>query len=168
MSLTQYKIPAICLVAGLCGGVVVAKYTLPPKTVTKTETKIQIQEKIVYQDRIVKEQGPVRITTKTVTVPGPAGPTVTVEKVVEKDKVTTVIVNQGGVDTTTKMDEKTSKTVDARSWLALEGVAGIAPGTGRWAGSGAATMRVFGPLWAGVGIIKADTWYFGPAARWEF
>jgi hypothetical protein len=163
-----WMIYVLCVVGGTAGGIAIAKYTLPPKTVTKTETVVQVVEKIVYRDNIVKEQGPVRIVTKTTTVPGPAGPTVTVEKIVEKEKIVTVTVREGAAATDTKVEDRTSKTVDARSWLALEGMAGIDPGTGRWAGSGAATMRILGPLWLGAGVIKAEAWYFGPAARWEF
>lgn len=159
---------AACALGGLVLGVVVAKYTLPPKTITKTETKIQVVEKIVYRDNIVKEQGPVRVVTRTKTVPGPAGPTVEVEKIVEREKVVTVTVREGTSDTATKVEEKTSKTVDNRSVFALGGVGGMDLSTGRWAFSGDATMRVIGPLWLGVGVIKADSWFFGPAARIEF
>jgi hypothetical protein len=159
---------ALVALAGLVLGIVIAKYTLPPKTITKTETKVQVVEKIVYRDNIVKEQGPVRIVTKTTTVPGPAGPTVTVEKVVEKEKIVTVTVREGASATDTKVSEKTSKTVDNRPVFALSGLGGIDLSSGRWAFSGDATVRLFGPVWIGAGAIKADTWYFGPAARIEF
>jgi hypothetical protein len=163
-----WMIYALCVTGGVAGGVVIAKYTLPPKTITKTETKVQVIEKIVYRDNIVKEQGPVRIVTKTTTVPGPAGPTVTVEKVVEKEKIVTVTVREGTSATDTKVSEKTSKTVDSRPVFALSGLGGIDLSSGRWAFSGDAAVRLFGPVWIGAGAIKADTWYFGPAARIEF
>lgn len=158
---------AACALGGLVLGIVVAKYTLPPRTVTKTEIKTVIQERIVYQDRVVVEKGPERVTTRTVTVPGPAGPTVTVEKVVEKEKIVTVKDSTGRVDTVVQEREVTSKTVDNRSWFALEGMAGLAV-DGRWAGAGSLQLRLLGPLWLGPGVIKADTWYYGAGARFEF
>jgi hypothetical protein len=158
---------ALVAVAGLGLGIVIAKYTLPPRTVTKTEIKTETVEVVKWKDRIVEVQGPTKTTIKTVTVPGPAGPTVTVEKVIEKEKVVTVHDSTGGSTTSIATDEKTSKTVDARSWFALEGMAAVSL-EGRWAGAGSAQLRLLGPLWAGVGAIKADTWYYGAAARWEF
>jgi len=158
---------ALAGAGGLVLGIVVAKYTLPPKTITKTETKIEQVEVVKWRDREVKVEGPVKVVTKTTTVPGPAGPTVVVEKVVTKESVTTVIDNSGASTTGTKVDEKTSKTVDNRAWFAIEG-AGALSMDGRWAWSGAAQIRVLGPLWLGAGVIKADTWYVGPTARMEF
>lgn len=159
---------ALAGVAGLVLGIVIAKYTLPPRTITKTEIKTVVQEKIVYQDRVVKEEGPVRVVTKTVTVPGPAGPTVTVEKIVEKEKVVTQTVREGGVDTVVQTEIVEKKVVDSRPWLALEAMGAIAPDTGRWAWSGDAQIRVLGPVWLGAGVVRTDTWYVGPSARVEF
>ena len=158
-----WMLQVLAVVAGIALGIVVAKYTLPPRTVTRTETKFE--EKIVYQDRIVKEQGPVRITERTVTVPGPQGPTVTVDRIIEKEKIVTVTVHEGASET--REEAKTEKIVDARSWFALEGMAAISL-DGRWAGAGSAQIRLLGPLWVGAGVIKADTWYPGAAVRWEF
>jgi hypothetical protein len=155
-------------IGGLVLGIVVAKYTLPPRVEIRTETKVEVQEKLVYRDKIVKEQGPVRVTTKTVTVPGPAGPTVTVEKIVEKDRVVTVTVKEGAATIDTKEESKSSKIIDSRPWLALEAMGAIAPATGRWAGSGGAQVRALGPLWVGAGVVVADTLYVGPSIRWEF
>ena len=155
-------------VGGICLGVVGAKYTLPPRTITKTEIKTEVQEKVVYKDRVVIEKGPERVTTRTVTVPGPAGPTVTVEKVVEKEKIVTVRDSAGRTDTVIQQVDRSEKTVDSRPWLALEAMASIAPASGRWAWSGGAQIRVLGPLWLGAGVVKADTWYVGPSARIEF
>jgi hypothetical protein len=78
----------------------------PAKVVTKVEERVV--EKVVYRDRLVKEQGPVRIVTKTVTTPGKDGPTITVEKVVEKEKIVTVRVRDGESTTnSTTVSEKT-------------------------------------------------------------
>lgn len=159
---------ALVALAGLVLGIVIAKYTLPPRTITKTEVKTEVQEKVVYKDRVVVEKGPERVTTRTVAVPGPAGPTVTVEKVVEKEKIVTVRDSAGRTDTVIQQAEKTSKTVDNRSWFAVEGMGALAPDTGKWAWTGGAQLRVLGPLWLGGGIVKADAWYFGPSARIEF
>ena len=163
-----WMIYALCATGGVAGGVVIAKYTLPPKTVTKTESRSGGGGDEVYQDRIVKEEGPVRTRYIKTTVPGPAGPTVTVEKIVEKEKVVTKTVNSGQHDTVVQLKEVTSKTVENRPVFALGGVGGIDLSTGRWAFSGDATVRILGPLWIGAGAVKADAWYFGPAARIEF
>lgn len=167
MTLIAYKIPAICLASGLVGGFFICKYTLPPRTVTKIETKIEVQEKVVYKDKVVIEKGPERITTRTVTVPGPAGPTVTVEKIVEKEKIVTVKDSSGRTDTVIQQAEKTSVTVDNRPWVAVEGMLGLGS-EARIAYSVGAQMRVLGPIWLGAGFIKANTWYVGPSARVEF
>ena len=159
---------ALIGVAGLVLGIVIAKYTLPPRVVVKTEIKTEVQERVVYKDRVVVEKGPERVTTRTVTVPGPAGPTVTVEKVVEKEKIVTVRENTGRTDVVIQNEERSEKIVDSRPWLALEAAGSVAPATGRWAWSGGAQIRLLGPIWAGVGVVKADTWYVGPSARIEF
>ena len=159
---------ALAAIAGLALGIVVAKYTLPPRTVTKTEIKTEVQEKVVYKDRVVVEKGPERITTRTVSVPGPAGPTVTVEKIVEKESVVTVKDSAGRTDTVIQQAEKTEKTVDSRPWMALEGSGNLAPGQGKWAWTGGVQVRVLGPVWIGVNVVKADEWYPGATLRWEF
>lgn len=159
---------ALCALGGLALGIVVAKYTLPPKVTVRTEIKTEVQERVVYKDRVVVEKGPERVTTRTVTVPGPAGPTVTVEKVVEKEKIVTVKDSTGRTDVVVQQAEKTEKISDSRPWLALEAMGAIAPGTSQWAWSGGAQIRLLGPIWAGVGVVKADTWYVGPSARIEF
>jgi hypothetical protein len=167
MNLSPYKIPAICALGGLVGGFFICKYTLPPRTVTKIETKIETVEVEKWRDRIVKEQGPVRETTRTVTVPGPAGPTVTVDRIVEREKVVTKTVNSGQHDTVIVEREKSSVTVDNRPWIAVEGSLGLGS-EARIAYSAGAQVRVLGPIWLGAGFIKADTWYVGPSARIEF
>ena len=154
--------------AGLALGIVIAKYTLPPKTITKTEIKTEVQERVVYKDRVVVEQGPVRVTTRTTTVPGPAGPTVTVEKVVEKEKIVTVKDSTGRTDVVVQQAEKTEKITDSRPWFALEAMGAMSPETSQWAWTGGAQIRVLGPVWLGAGVVKADQWYFGPSARIEF
>lgn len=159
---------ALVGVAGLALGIVVAKYTLPPRVTVRTETKVEVQEKIVYRDRIVKEEGPVRVVTRTRTVPGPAGPTVEVEKIVEREKVVTVTVREGGSDTQTKVEEKKEKITDSRPWLALEASGALAPTSGRWAWTGGAQIRALGPVWVGAGVVVADTLYVGPSIRLEF
>lgn len=158
---------ALCAIAGIVGGIVVAKYTLPPRVEERVVTKTEWKDRIEWRDRVVKEEGPVRIVTKTVTTPGPAGPTVTVEKIVEKEKVVTKTVEVGRQDSQGKDTVEASKVTDSRPWFALEGQAGLAV-DGRWAGAGSAQFRLLGPFWAGPGAIKADTWYYGAAARMEF
>ena len=159
---------ALVALAGLALGIVVAKYTLPPRTVTKIEVKTEVQEKVVYKDRVVVEKGPERITTRTVSVPGPAGPTVTVEKIVEKEKIVTVKDSSGRTDTGIQQVEKSEKTVDNRAWMALDFMGAIAPGSNQWAWTGGAQIRVIGPVWVGAGAVKADRWYVGPSVRMEF
>jgi hypothetical protein len=159
---------ALVALSGLVGGIVIAKYTLPPKVTEKVVIQTKEVEVVKWKDRIVTEKGPERITTRTVTVPGPAGPTVTVEKVIEKEKIVTRVVKEGGVDRTIDTKEEASKVTENRPVFALSALGGIDLSSGRWAFEGDATVRVLGPIWLGVGAIKADAWYFGPSARWEF
>ncbi len=162
-----WMIYALCVVGGLAGGIVIAKYTMPPKTITRVETKTETVEVVKWKDREVMVEGPVRETTKTVTVPGPAGPTVTVEKVVEREKIVTIHDNSGTSQINQDVETKTEKVVDARSWLAVEAGIGIGIPSGNVAYTGSVQMRLFG-IWAGPSFIKADTWYPGATVRWEF
>ena len=159
---------ALAALSGLVGGAVIAKYTLPPKVTEKVVIQYKEVEVVKWKDRTVTEKGPERITTRTVTVPGPAGPTVTVEKVVEKEKIVVRTVKEGGVDTVIVNREEASRVTENRPVFALGGLGGIDPSSGRWAFSGEATVRILGPVWLGAGAIKADSWFFGPAARIEF
>mgnify|MGYP003349211969 CR=1 FL=1 len=73
-----------CGAAGaLAVGFGAGRYSAPTKVETREVVKTEQVEVVRWQDRVVVEKGPVREGTKTVTVPGPQGPTVTVEKVVE-------------------------------------------------------------------------------------
>jgi hypothetical protein len=153
---------------GLALGIVIAKYTLPPRIEERERVVVKEVEVVKWKDREVVVEGPVRVTTKTVTVPGPAGPTVTVEKIVEKEKVVTVHTQGKDTNTTTYVERETEKVTDSRPWLALEAMGAIAPTTGSWAWSGGVQFRALGPVWIGAGVLKADTWYVGPMARWEF
>lgn len=158
---------ALAALGGLVLGIVIAKYTLPPRVTEKVVTKTEWKDRIEWRDRVVKEEGPVRIVTRTRTVPGPAGPTVEVEKIVEKEKVVTKTVEVGRQDTQGKDTVEASKVTDARPWLALEALGALGP-EGRWAGAGSVQARLLGPLWLGPGVIKAEAWYFGVAGRVEF
>lgn len=163
-----WVIHVLCAVGGVAAGVVIAKYTLPPRVTTKIETRTEIQEVVKWKDREVVVEGPVRETTRTVTVPGPAGPTVTVEKVVEREKIVTVHDNTGTSQINQDVETKAEKTVDSRPWFALEAGVGIGVPSGTLAYTGSAQFRIFGPIWAGPSVIKADTWYPGATLRWEF
>ena len=159
---------ALAALAGLVLGIVVAKYTLPPKITERTVTKVETVEVVKWKEKVVIEKGPEKVTTRTVTVPGPAGPTVTVEKIVEKEKIVTVRDNSGASNTATDTSSEHSKITDSRPWLALDFMGAIAPGSNQWAWTGGAQIRVIGPVWVGAGAVKADRWYLGPSARIEF
>lgn len=167
MILAAYKVPAICLVSGLVGGFFICKYTLPPKVTERIVTVTKEVEVVKWKDRVVEVQGPVKTTIKTVTVPGPMGPTVTVEKVIEKEKVVIQTVHDGSSASSTDTSVDKSKVTENRSWLAVEASLGVGS-EGRLAYTGGAQMRVLGPIWLGAGVIKADIWYVGPSARIEF
>jgi len=149
------------------GGGITYKYTQPARVVEREKVVIKTVEVEKVVDRIVEVQGPVRETTRTVTTPGPMGPTITVEKIVEKEKVVIQTVHTG--DSSTNIDSSTdkSKVTDARAWFALEGGAYWAPANGSWAYNAGVQFRV-GPVWVGAAGLKADTWYLGPTARFEF
>ena len=149
------------------GGGVAYKYLMPPKVTERIVTVTKEIEVVKWQDRLVEVQGPVRTTTKTVTVPGPMGPTVTVEQVVEKEKVVIRTVHDGSSSSSTDTSVDKSKVTENRPWIAVEGSLGLGF-EGRFAYSAGAQMRILGPLWLGAGVIKADTWYIGPSVRVEF
>lgn len=163
-----WHLNVLILAGGLAGGTVIARYTLPPKVVEKEKVVVQEKEVVKWKDRTVVEKGPVRIVTKTVTVPGPQGPTVTVERVVEKEKVVTVVNQDAEVQSNSTILTEREKTTDSRPWFAVEASGVLAPTTGRWAWTGGAQIRVLGPVWVGAGVVKADEWYVGPSARVEF
>ena len=162
-----YLIPVACAVGGIVAGTVVARYTLPPRVQEKVVTKVEWKDRVEWRERVVKEQGPVRIVTRTVTVPGPQGPTVTVEKVVEKEKVVTQRVEVGREESQGRAQETASRTEDRRPWVAVEALGAVNP-QGEWAGAGSVQFRVLGPLWVGPGVIKANGWFLGAAGRVEF
>jgi hypothetical protein len=168
MNLAPYKIPAICLACGLGGGYVAGRYTTSVKVTERIVTVTKEVEVVKWQDRLVEVQGPVRTTTKTVTVPGPMGPTVTVEKVVEKEKVVIQTVHDGSSNSSTDTSVDKSKVTDARPWIAAEGMAGWAPSNAQFLWGATGQIRVLGPLWLGAGVVKADTWYPTAVLRLEF
>ena len=149
------------------GGGVAYKYAMPPRIVEREKVVVKTVEVERVVDRIVEIQGPVRETTKTVTVPGPMGPTVTIEKITEKEVVKIETVHDGSSASSTDTSVDKSKVTDNRPWVAVEGMLGLG-GEGRIAYSAGAQMRVLGPIWLGAGVIKADTWYVGPSVRVEF
>jgi hypothetical protein len=125
----------------------------PAKVVTKVEERVV--EKVVYRDRLVKEQGPVRIVTKTVTTPGKDGPTITVEKVVEKEKVVTVRVRDGESTTnSTTVSEKTVTNEYPR--FTVLGTVGVNLADWKPAYGGQALYRVLGPIQVGAGYDSSN------------
>jgi hypothetical protein len=143
-----------CVVA-LAAGVGVGRYSAPTKVETREVERVV--EVVRWRDREVVTKGPVKVVTRTVTTPGPQGPTVTVDRIVEQEKVVTV--HTQGLDTTTEVERLTEKVVtrDApRLTLgATVGYAGV-PTYG-----GFATIRILGPLTllgqgeGGVGVWSA-------------
>jgi hypothetical protein len=79
---------------------------------TKVETRevVKTVEVVKWRDREVVTKGPVKVVTRTVTVPGPEGPTVTVDRVVEREKVVTV--HTQGADTVTTNEKIVEKLVE--------------------------------------------------------
>jgi hypothetical protein len=117
---------------------------------TKVETRevVKTVEVVKWRDREVVTQGPVKVVTRTVTTPGPAGPTVTVDRVVEREKVVTV--HTQGTDTVTtnevikeKLVERDAPRVAVFGTVGLPfGSAGVAPPVY----GVALTARVLGPF----------------------
>jgi hypothetical protein len=161
-------LPVVCAIGGIGAGIVIAKYTLPPRIEERVVTKVEVREVEKWKDRVVVEKGPERVTTRTVTTPGPQGPTVTVEKIVEKEKIVTVRDSSGTRDTARTDESEKVRIEDSRAWFALEGGAGIGLSTGAIAWNAGAQFRVFGLAWAGAQVIKADQVYIGPSVRFEF
>lgn len=65
------------------------RWAAPTKTVEVEVERVVTKVETVEVEKVVKVAGPVRVVTKRVEVPGPAGPTVTVERVVERGPTTT-------------------------------------------------------------------------------
>ena len=168
MTLRPLLIPAVCAVAGLAVG----RFLTPAKVEEKVVTKVETVEVVKWKDKIVEVQGPVRVTTKTVTVPGPQGPTVTVEKVVEKEKIVTVHDSTGSDTTGTNVETVKEKVTDSyRPWIAAEGIGAfsltqVAWPPVEWGVMG--SIRVLGPLWLGAGVMKDSTWRPAATVRLEF
>jgi hypothetical protein len=133
---------AVALVAG----VGIGRFTLP----TKVEERevVRTVEVVKWRDREVITKGPVKVVTKTVTTPGPAGPTVTVDREVFRDKVVTVHVQ--GKDTVTEKDRLVEKVVERDApRVAVFGTVGLpfsAGGIQPLQFGAAATARVLGPI----------------------
>jgi hypothetical protein len=137
-----------------CGVSVLAAYgTGRFASPTRVETRDveRVVTKVEYRDRVVKVQGPVRIVTKTLTVPGPAGPTVTVERVVTRDPVTTTIDTTGtGSQATEKIVEKIVERDAPR--LTLLGTIGTDITNPKPVYGGFVAARIAGPLTVGAGF----------------
>jgi hypothetical protein len=124
----------------LVGAFGAGRYAAPTKVEVREVEKVV--EVVKWRDREVITKGPVTVVTKTRTVPGPAGPTIEVEKVVIREKVVTV--HTQGVDTVTETEKVVEKLVERdapRLTLgATIGWAGV-PTYGAYAG-----VRILGPL----------------------
>ena len=157
--------PRWAMACGAAGALAVGfgagRYSAPTKVETREVVKTEQVEVVRWQDRVVVEKGPVREVTKTVTVPGPQGPTVTVERVVEREKVVTVKDSQG-TDMAAAASEKVVERLverDAPRWTV-----GATVGTG-WQGGviqppafGALLgYRLLGPL----GLVLQGEWGVG-------
>lgn len=130
----------------LAAGVGVGRYSQPTKVeVREVERQVEV---IRWRDREVKTEGPVRIVTRTKTVPGPAGPVVEVERIVEREKVVTV--HTQGADTVTTREVEKEKLVERDApRVAVFGTVGLpfsAGGVGAPQFGLAATARVLGPV----------------------
>ena len=99
---------ALVAVAALVASFGAGRFMAPTKVEVREVTKTV--EVVKWRDREVVTQGPVRVVTRTKTVPGPAGPTVEVEKIVEREKVVTV--HTQGADTVTTNEVVKEKIVE--------------------------------------------------------
>jgi hypothetical protein len=134
---------------------------------TKVETREveRVVEVVKWRDRETVVEGPVRVVTKTVTVPGPEGATITVEKIVEKERVVTV--HTQGADVTTETERVVEKLVERdapRVTLAATVGAGFsAAGVTAPSYGVLALGRVLGPLVVGA---QAEGNLQAGSARW--
>lgn len=126
------------------------RYSAPTRVETREVTKVETVEVVKWQDRETKVEGPVRVVERRVEVPGPQGPTVTVEKVVEREKVVTVHDSQG-TDMAAAASEKVVERLverDAPRWTVGGTIgAGMASGALQPPSYGALVgYRLLGPL----------------------
>ena len=101
---------SLLFLAALAGAYGAGRLQAPSRVVTQTQTVEVEKEKVVYRDRVVK--GPVVVREKRVEVPGPAGPTVTVERVVERAPVVRETARDTATDTTTATATQVTQTRD--------------------------------------------------------
>ena len=130
-----------CVLAAASYGA--GRFTAPTKVETREVTREV--EVVKWRDREVITKGPVKVVTRTVSVPGPEGPTVTVDRIVEREKVVTV--HTQGADTVTTNERLVEKIVtrDApRLTLALTGGVALDSAAPTWGALG--HYRTIGPL----------------------
>jgi hypothetical protein len=146
----------------LIGAFGAGRYMAPTKVEVREVEKVV--EVVKWRDKEVITKGPVTVVTKTRTVPGPAGPTIEVEKVVTREKVVTV--HTQGVDTVTEVERLSEKVVerDAPRWTVFGTVGAGFNGSGLTAPAygGGVAFRFLGPLTA---VVQAEGGSQGGSAR---
>ena len=128
----------------LLGSFALGRFTVSERVVTKVETQVEYRERIVEK----RVEGPVRERIVTRTTPGPQGPTVYVDRVIERGPVVTDRTTDGeGTSLTrslTVRDPQPRWMVGASAGLHLTSpLDGIA-----WGGE--VRYRFAGPFWLGV------------------
>ena len=143
--LKQNRVVVVVSLAAIVAAYGFGRYAAPTKTV---ETDIsRTFAGWDWRQNVVTVKGPVRVVTKRVEVPGPAGPTVTIERVVTRDPVTTTTGTAGsGLQGTERVVEKI---VERKApAVALFGTVGLGFNGGMsppMYGLGA-TVRIAGPI----------------------
>ena len=139
------KLPA-AIVAGvaLTGAAFIAgRFSVRPPP-TKVAYLDRTTEVVVERVKVV--EGPVRWRTKRVEIPGPAGPTITEERWVEKGPVTYEAAHDVRAETRTETQVETRRATWRASlrsgWDALS----LQPSV--WGGE--LSRRISGPFWVGV------------------
>lgn len=95
-----------------------SKPSPPPKIEVKYEDRVE------YRDRVVTKEvaGPVKVVVRKISVPGPQGPTVTVEKVVERAGETREVVREVAGEVKTERIEVRTPAPPLPRWLLGGGV----------------------------------------------
>jgi hypothetical protein len=139
-----YAAAAIAISLGIFA---LGRFSAPVRTETKN---VYVDREVVkWRDVEKKVEGPVRVVVKTRLVPGPQGPVVERERVVERGAVTTERASDGQASRSTQIETKTVSEYDRAHWL-LGASVGMQIGKPGEVYGGQILYRVIGPAWLGI------------------
>lgn len=144
----------------------------------RTSAPVKVEERIKYENRFVyqlyrdetkrEERGPERIVERRVEVPGPAGPTITIERVIERGPVVvTHDLRLSSSVVATEASESSRVVTRGRSgWRASVAADPLRLSLDPAAFRFGVERRLFGPLWLGASYQHGDRMLLTVAGEW--